>query len=127
MIGGFQVGPFQTNFQQVATTTNIRNFSLRDWRSWHPQELTRRGLSSGDADVIAEVAERQALDTHLDEQQRLEELQGEMRLRGLEMRSQHLQALNDERERLLNMEIGELMRKAVDDEDMQTLLLMIGL
>lgn len=89
----------------------IRNFSLGEWRRWHKpeEELKKRGLTEEAADVVAEVAARQAetdAQHRLDEQQRLDELRGEMRLRGIELESAHIKALNEERERLIHAEIA---------------------
>ena len=76
------------------------------------------------AEVIQEVAARQAEDAHLDEQQKLDELRAEMRLHGLEMRTQHLAALNAERERLINAEISARIQSLVDAENATLLLMM---
>ena len=104
------------------------NFSLRDWRKWHrpedEQELQRRGLEPESAQIIDDVATRQAADYRQDDQQRLEELRGELRLRGLEMRSAHIEALNEHRAQLIRDELQRLFRQRQDDADVEFLLLM---
>jgi hypothetical protein len=93
----------------------IRNFSLRDWRKWHrpedERELRKLRLTSAVAEVIAEVAERQAQKLDLDEQQRFEELTRKLKLKGLEWQGRYLELLNIQRQQLIDEEIGRLMRQ----------------
>lgn len=97
----------------AAPSNVIRNFSLREWRQWRrPQDeeyLKQKGVESDAAKVIAEVAERQAEDLHLDEQQRLEELTRELYLKGVEFEGRHLELLNIQRQRLIDGEIAHLL------------------
>ena len=113
----------------VVSADVIRNFSLREWRQWHrpkdEEQLERLGITPQSAEIIADVAVRQVKDLRLDEQQRLDELRGEMRLRGLEMESLHLQVLNAERERLINAEIASKLRLIQDNNDTVLLMLMV--
>lgn len=113
----------------VVVADVIRNFSLREWRQWHrpkdEEQLERLGITPQSAEIIADVAVRQVKDLRLDEQQRLDELRGEMRLRGLEMESLHLQVLNAERERLINAEIASKLRLIQDNNDTVLLMLMV--
>ena len=76
--------------------------------------------------VIADVAARQAADYRLDDEQRQQELQGELRLRGIEMRSAHLEALNARREQIIRDELQVLFRQRQDDEDIAVLFLLAG-
>lgn len=76
------------------------------------------------AQIIEEVAARQAADSRLDDQQRIEELRGELALRGLEMQSAHLEALNDRREAILLEEIARRLRGQMDERDTLALLLL---
>lgn len=125
MAGNFYGGEFFAGGFFGANTPeadDTRNFSLRNWRKWHrpERELKRRGLTPEAAQAIADVAARQADDLRRDEQQRIDELRGELRLRGLEMQSAHLRALNAERERLINAELARRLQaiaKHRQDED----------
>jgi hypothetical protein len=121
-VGGFSTGG------TPSTPDPIRNFSLREWRQWHrpedEQELKRRGIEPKAAEVIDDVAERQAADPRLDDQQRLEELRGELRLKGLEMRSNHIAELNEHRERLIQDELRRIFRQRQDDADIAAILLL---
>ena len=76
--------------------------------------------------VIADVAARQAADYRLDDAQRQQELQGELRIRGIEMRSAHLEALSAQREKIIRDELQALFRKRQDDEDIAVLFLLAG-
>lgn len=106
----------------------IRNFSLREWRQWRKPEdeaeLQRRGLEQISAEVIDDVASRQAGDPRQDDQQRLEELRGELRLKGLEMRSAHIEALNEHREALIREELRAWFQKRQNDENAALLLIL---
>lgn len=125
---------FQFGAAAVVTTQPIRNFSLREWRRWHrpehEQEFRKLGISEEAADVVAEVAARQAEadEQHrLDEQQRLDELMGEMLLKGIQLESAHIKALNDERERLIHAEIAafrDAIQLDADNNNTLALLLM---
>ena len=114
---------------------DLRNFSLRNWRKWRrPADEERRrkvGLSVPEAEVIADVAARQADDLARDEQQRIDELRGELKLRGLEMRSRHLQMLNVERGRLIDAELARrlqaISKARADDETALVLILAAAL
>ncbi len=75
-------------------------------------------------EVIAAVAQRQAEDLHLDEQQRLEELSRELQLAGIEWEARYLSALNDRREQLLNQELA--YRVQLQQANQDTLLLLMA-
>jgi len=68
-------------------------------------------------DVIETVAKRQSENLLTDEQKIYDELAGELKLTGLEMESRHLEALNYQREQLINAEIGKLLRIKLEDEE----------
>lgn len=108
-------------------TDVIRNFSLDSWRKWHRPEdekqLSQLGITPAAAEIIADVAISQAENPQFDEQQRLEHLRGELQLRKITMRSQHLHALNAERQRLIDAEIAKLMKAQIEDEETILLLL----
>lgn len=78
------------------------------------------------AEVISSVAARQAENLVLDEQKRYEELSREITLRGLEFESRHLEALNIERQRLIDQEIGRLLRIKVAEEEAIMMLLVLA-
>lgn len=78
-------------------------------------------------EVIAAVAARQAETLVLDEQKRYEELTREITLLGLEYDARYLEAVNIERQRLIDAEIGMLLRRRQDEEDLMILLVMAGL
>lgn len=108
----------------------IRNFSLREWRRWRrPQDdeqLKNLGIEPQAAEIIADVAARQASETEgarLDDQQRLDELLGELLLRGIEIETQHVNALNAERQQLIDNEIKNRLRLLANNRDLLALLL----
>lgn len=81
----------------------------RDW-------LKRLGLLADEeqvAVVIAQVAERQVEALVVDEAQRTEELYRELQAEGIEAETRHFKALSELRERLIEEEIGRLMREEV--------------
>ena len=79
-------------------------------------ERSKFGLSDAVAEVVAAVAARQAETLVQDEQKRLDELFREITLRGLEYESRYLEALNIERQRLIDQEIGLLIKRKLDEE-----------
>lgn len=85
------------------------------------RDRQRFGIIPPDAvKVIEDVAARQAEDLRLDEQQRLEELAGELRLVGIEYQSTYLALLNQERQRRI-----EIIRRArVEEEETSVMLLL---
>ena len=73
-------------------------------------------LAAQEREIINDVALRQAEDVRLDEHQRIEELQGELRLRGLSIERRHIEALNRLRALLIEAE-GARMRAQRDEGD----------
>jgi hypothetical protein len=76
------------------------------------------------ATVIADVAARQALVLERDEQKRFEELLRKLELQGIEFDARYLEALNIQRERLIDAEIAARQRLIREDEEILILLLM---
>jgi len=76
------------------------------------------------ATVIADVAARQALVLERDAQKRFEELLRELELQGIEFDARYLEALNIQRERLIDAEIAARLRLLREDEELIILLLM---
>lgn len=85
----------------------------------------RLGLEDEVARAIAEVAARQAKSLELDAQKRFEELNRELQLRGIEWQVRYLEALNAQREGLIDAEIAlRLKEKLRTDEEMIVLMLL---
>jgi len=57
---------------------------------------------------------------HLDEQQRFEELTRELQLREIEFDSRYLEALNIQREALIDEEIGRLLKKTAEKKSLDS-------
>lgn len=86
----------------------------------------RLGLEDEVAKAIAHVAARQAETLELDAQKRFEELHRELQLRGIEWEARYLEALNLERERLIDAEIASRLKEKLrrDNEDIIVLMLL---
>ena len=74
--------------------------------------------------VIASVAARQAETLEADEQKRFEELTRELALERIEFEAHHLEALNAQRQKLIDTEIGLRLQRLRDDEEVRLLLLL---
>ena len=117
--------------KKVATETNSGGYGYaqlgnqRRTQSDIRRERDRFGIPQKASEVIDAVANRQskqAKGDRLDEQQRLEELSGELKLAGLEYESRYLALLNDERERLIDAEIASRLLSIQDEKDVLFLL-----
>ena len=75
-------------------------------------------------EVISDVAERQVQRLEHDELKRLEELERELQLRGIEWESRYLTVLNEEREFLINQEIGGLLRQKIENDETALVLIL---
>lgn len=75
------------------------------------------------AKVIADVAARQAEALELDELKRFEELSRQLQIEGLEFDRRYLEALNQERERLITLEIAQRLKRLREDEEIVLMLL----
>ena len=73
--------------------------------------------------VIEEVALQQVQDLHLDEQQRFEQLTRELELKNIEFEASYLEALNDYRGMLINLEIRKLLNQKDENEAMLLILI----
>ena len=83
------------------------------------EELSRR-----EKEALAAIAAQQVELLRLDEAQRAQHAREELRLRGLEADTRLMEALNAERERLIDLQIAILLhRKMRDDADVIALLL----
>ena len=96
----------------------------RDGRSRREieEDRARFGLPAKVAEVVATVAARQAETLVQDQQKQFDELLGEITLQGLEFEARYLEALNIERQRLIDQEIGLLIKRKLDDEVIMLLL-----
>ena len=79
------------------------------------KEQTRR--SRAVFGIIEEVAQRQVTDLHLDDIQRRQELEGELRLRGIEFEIAYYEELNRKRQALIDSEIASRLRAIMEDDD----------
>lgn len=78
------------------------------------QSRVRFGLET---EVIEAVAARQVADLHLDEIQRRQELEGELRLRGIEFETRHLEELNARRQEMIGNEIAMRLRAIIANDE----------
>lgn len=81
------------------------------------------------ATAIAQIAARQAAASaahRMDEQQRFEELHRELRLRGIEWDARYLEALNVQRERLIDAEIAQRIRTIREEQELLMILILLA-
>ena len=117
-IGGFDV-------DEVISSGGYELANLGPRRR-EPEEIRQERVKLGilQERIIEDVAARQAADYKRDGQQKIEELRGEMRLQGLDLRSEHIEALNVRREQIINEELARLFRVRQDNEDVAILLML---
>lgn len=104
----------------------VRNFSLNEWRNWKHDELERRAeileIEPEAIKTIAEIAARQAANLAQTERQKSAELRLELRRIGLKIRASHLEALNDERERIIDKEIISGIQLMIENQDVMAII-----
>lgn len=84
------------------------------------------GIPDEVKEAIALVAKQQAERLELDAQKQLDELRGELKLRNLEIETGYLEALANERERLIDQEIDRRIQLVIrDNRDLEDLKVMI--
>lgn len=111
------VGGFDATFASSGGEEYVRLGARRRTPEEIRRDRQRFGVIPPDAvRIIEDVAARQAIDLRLDEQQRLEELAGELKLAGIEYQSAYLALLNQDRQRRIDLEIGRRIRE-IEDED----------
>ena len=88
------------------------------------QKRRSRVLHGLEADVVYEVAARQAEALDLDELQRKEELLAELKLRGIETRALHFEELTRQREALIDAEIARRIQ-AIYNADLEAAAVLI--
>ena len=83
------------------------------------KEQTRRSrvLFGLESEILESVAARQVVDLHLDDIQRRQELEGELRLRGIEFEIRHFEELNARRQAMIDAEIAQRLRKIMLDDE----------
>ena len=97
--GGIIRDGFPDPYRKPRTDAEIRK-QREDW-----------GILPRAAEIIERVAQRQADDLHVDDVQRLQELEFELAANGLQIESNYIQALNAAREYIINAEIGAHLRQ----------------
>ena len=117
---GARSGGDERNFEVANLGTLRTREDIREARE-------RFGVIPKVAKVIASVAAQQADALSLDEQQRLEHLERELELEGIEYESAYLELLNLMRARLIATEIGKRLRAIQDaEEEIVLILLAVG-
>lgn len=66
--------------------------------------------------ALEEVARRQAERLELDRQKQYDELARELELKKIDMRGEYLEALAEERQKLIDAEIGRRLRQKMEEE-----------
>jgi len=90
------------------------------------EERERLGILPKAAQVISDVAARQAAAMRYDEQRYFEELSRELELQNIEFEGKYLEALNIQRGKLIDAEIGRLLKEKFDMEDAEMVLLLLA-
>ena len=87
---------------------------------------TRRSriLHGLEAEIIAAVAQRQVEALDVDAIQQRQELEGELRLQGIEFEIRHLEALNRQREELIRSEIAMRLHQIMMEDEAAILLIL---
>ena len=89
-------------------------------------EARRRfGIEEKAAVIVSDVAARQAERLESDGQKRFEELLRELQLEGIEFDARYLQALNYERQLLIDLEIQRRMQLVLRQKEEEELLLLM--
>ena len=84
------------------------------------EQIRRSRIAHG---IIEEVAERQAQALDLDAIQQQQELEGELRLRGIEAEIEHYEALARRRQALIDAEIAQLLHQIMLDDEAALIIL----
>lgn len=90
------------------------------------QKRRSRVLHGLEAEVVHEVATRQAERLDLDELQRKEELLAELKLARIEARSEHFAELARIRQSLIDAEIARRLKAIIEDDDAAALIMILG-
>ena len=76
--------------------------------------------------IIETVAARQLSNLHLDDLQRIEELQRELLIEDIVWHSRYLEILENQRRRLIDAELTRLLKKIQAEEDTVMLLVLVS-
>lgn len=84
-----------------------------------PERRKKHGIPQEVDEIIKQVAASQVARLEADKQKQFEELERELELRALKWERKYLTALAEEREYLINQEIGRLLREKIlrDEEE----------
>lgn len=112
--------PSASNWQGTIVQERPRNFL------WSRKELENNS-SEEESEIIIELAERQVTDLHISEKERKEQLKRELKLKNIELELKHLDALNEQRQLMIDAEIANLMKivqiEAENEEYLELLML----
>lgn len=86
------------------------------------EDRQRFGIPPKVADVIEEVAKRQAETLEPDEQKRFEELERQLALEKIAWNGKYLGYLNDARQKLIDQEIAERLKAKLEEEELMVML-----
>ena len=84
------------------------------------------GILPKTAAIIESVAQRQAAAMRYDEQRYFEELNRELELQGIEFEGRYLESLNIQRIKIIDAEIGRLLKIQLDKEDMEVIIAIVA-
>lgn len=90
------------------------------------RDRERFGIPRRDAQIIEDVALRQAADYRLDAEQKAQELRAELKAQRIEMRAEHLAALNARREAVILEEISQRLLRLQSQQNETILLLLMA-
>jgi hypothetical protein len=87
------------------------------------EERVKFGLTEFEAKIVEKVAVEQTEHLNIAEKQRIKELKNELKISGLKYQNQYLKYLNYERQRLINEEIGNVLKLKQEEESIFMLLM----
>ena len=122
------------SWRSIATTSEQNSGGWLDYlksqshrySAKYQEEREKLGIDGEESAIIDSIAARQAKDLRLDEQQRLDELRGELQLRRIEMRSSHIEFLNVQRQHLIDEEIRTYLYAMQQKHEDEAMLLIIA-
>lgn len=123
--GGFFDGDFFAATAGGAYERDAHAYGRRHTEEDVRRDRERLGILPAVDAVIDAVALRQAENTGLDAQQRLEELERELALQSLEFEGRYLELLNERRGRLIDAEIRARLKVVQENEELLLFLLAV--
>ena len=123
--GGF-FGELPSTQQGGGGSNPSQGYSGHETRRRTPEDVRRIREELGiiPRRVIEEVATRQVERLEVDEQKIFDELYREIELKGLQWEARYLEALNAQRELLINEEIARRLQQGINNEATMMLLVM---